>query len=62
MRCCMHTKSHGLNMMDVIRTEKLALKCGKAIIRFSAKSKVEPALPKYCAQEPRIYVPTDEGK
>lgn len=49
-------------MMDAIRTEKLALTCGKAIFGFSPKPKVEPELPLYCSQEPRTYVPADEAK
>jgi hypothetical protein len=60
MRCCMHTKAHGLSVLDVMRTEALSLKCAKAILSFSPKPKHEPELPLYCAREGRAYVPGDE--
>jgi len=55
----MHTKAQGLNLIDVMRTEALSLKCGKAILGFSPKSKGEPEPPPYCTQEPKTYVPAD---
>ncbi|KAE9369697.1 alpha/beta-hydrolase [Stipitochalara longipes BDJ] len=62
MRCCMHTKAHGLNMFDAMRTEASKLKCGREILGFSPKPKREPELPRYYAQEARTYVPIDESK
>jgi hypothetical protein len=60
MGCCKHTKAQGLNVLDVIRVEALSLKCGKAILGFSPKSKREPELPLYCVREGRTYVPANE--
>jgi hypothetical protein len=56
----MHTKAHGINMLDAMKTEALSLKCGMAILSFSPKPNHEPELPLYCAHKARTYVPADE--
>ncbi|KUJ22315.1 alpha/beta-hydrolase [Mollisia scopiformis] len=60
MKCCMRTKTHGLNRLDVLRTKEL-IRCGKAILNYPAKLKYEPELPPYCAREEKTYVPDYEA-
>lgn len=58
----MHTKSHGLTLLDLAKTNKLTAKCAKAIVVFSPNPKYEPELPTYCAKEERNYVFSDEAE
>jgi hypothetical protein len=62
MKCCIHTKSHSLTLLNLAKTKKLTAKCAKAIIVFSPKPKYEPELPSYCAKEERNYVFGDEAE
>ncbi|KAH9212808.1 hypothetical protein DL95DRAFT_410869 [Leptodontidium sp. 2 PMI_412] len=56
MKCCLHTKPPGLNIIDVAKTKALSLKCAKAIATFSPKCRTEPVLPEYCATEVKDHV------